>query len=213
MIKANGQKLETVTSFKYLGSIPFDGGSKPEIPSRTAQTTEALTIRLKPAWNDRSISLSSKIRLMHSLVTFIFLYACESWTPNSRAAKQNTSHGNGVLPQYTSHHIQRPCYQRGSLCQDPAGNRTTRRPPDHRKETQTSVVWSCLPFTSSGQTHLVKKKVKGERRQGGQKKRWEDNVREWTNLEFAMYQKQSRTEAKWRKLVVKSSAVPQRPPS
>ena len=33
--------------------------------------------RLKPVWNDRSISLSSKMR---SLVTSIFLYACESWT-------------------------------------------------------------------------------------------------------------------------------------
>ena len=39
----------------------------------------ALT-RLKPVWNDRSISFSSKIRLMCSLVTSIFLYACESWT-------------------------------------------------------------------------------------------------------------------------------------
>ena len=29
---------------------------------------------------DRSISLSSKVRLMSSLVTSIFLYACESWT-------------------------------------------------------------------------------------------------------------------------------------
>ena len=38
------------------------------------------------------------------------------------------------------------CYQRGSPCQDPAGNRTTRRSHDHRKETQTAVVWSCLPF-------------------------------------------------------------------
>ena len=35
---------------------------------------------LKPVWNNRSISLSSKIRLMRSLVTFIFLYTCESWT-------------------------------------------------------------------------------------------------------------------------------------
>ena len=33
-----------------------------------------------------------------------------------------------------------------SLCQDPAGNQTTRRPPDHNKEMQTAVVWSCLPF-------------------------------------------------------------------
>ena len=51
----------------------------PEILSRIAQTTAALT-RLKPVWNDRSIFLSSKIRLMRSLVTSIFLYACESWT-------------------------------------------------------------------------------------------------------------------------------------
>ena len=59
-IKVKGQKLETVTSFKYLGSVITDEGSKPEILSRVAHKTAALT-RLKPVWNDRSISLSSKI--------------------------------------------------------------------------------------------------------------------------------------------------------
>ena len=78
-IKVNGQKLETVTSFKYLGSVITDEGSKPGVLSRTTQTTAALT-RLKPVWNDRSISLSSKILLVRSLVTSIFLYACDSWT-------------------------------------------------------------------------------------------------------------------------------------
>ena len=53
-IKVNGQKLEKVTSFKYLSSVMADEGSKPEIPSRIAQTTAALT-RLKLVWNDRSI--------------------------------------------------------------------------------------------------------------------------------------------------------------
>ena len=78
-ININGQKLETVTSFKYLGSFITDEGSKPEIISRIAPTTAALT-RLKLVWNDRSISLSSKIRLMRSLVISIFLCTCESWT-------------------------------------------------------------------------------------------------------------------------------------
>ena len=78
-IQVNGQKLETVTSFKYLGSVITDEGSKPETLSRIAQTTAALT-RLKPVWNNRCIFLSSKIRLMRSLVTSIFLYASESWT-------------------------------------------------------------------------------------------------------------------------------------
>ena len=42
-IQANGQKLVTVTSFKYLGSLITDEGFKPEILSRMAQTTTALT--------------------------------------------------------------------------------------------------------------------------------------------------------------------------
>ena len=41
------QKLETVTSFKYLGSVITDEGSKPGILSRIAQATAALT-RPKP---------------------------------------------------------------------------------------------------------------------------------------------------------------------
>ena len=76
--KVNGQKLETVTSFKYLGSVITDESSKPEI-LQIAQAAEAL-LRLKPVWIDKSVSLSSKIRLMRSLVTSIFLHAFESWT-------------------------------------------------------------------------------------------------------------------------------------
>ena len=44
-----------------------------------------------------------------------------------------------------------------------------------------------------------------------QRKRWEDNIREWTGLEFAESQKAVENRGKWRKLVAKSSVVPQRP--
>ena len=40
-IKVNGQKLETVTNFKYLGSVITGEDFKPEILSRIAQTTTA----------------------------------------------------------------------------------------------------------------------------------------------------------------------------
>ena len=66
-----------------------------------------------------------------------------------------------MLPQDTTHLILRSCYQRGSPCQEPAGDRTTRRPPDHGKETHTAVVWSCLPFIRSGKT-IFQGTVKGE---------------------------------------------------
>ena len=66
-------------NFKYLGAIISNEGSKPEILSRIAQTTVALS-RLKVIWRDKNISLASKVKLMQALILSTFLYACESWT-------------------------------------------------------------------------------------------------------------------------------------
>ena len=51
--------------------------------------------------------------------------------------------------------------------------------------------------------------VKGGRRKERQRKRREDNIREWTGLEFAKSQRAVENREKWKKLVVKSSVVPQ----
>ena len=53
--------------------------------------------------------------------------------------------------------------------------------------------------------------VKGGRRQGRHRKRWEDNIREWTGLEFSKSQRAVENIEKWRKLVVRPPVVPQRP--
>ena len=86
-IQVKGQKLGTVTSFKYLGAVVSDNGSKPEVLSRIAQATAALT-KLKPIWRNNNISLGSKVKLMSSLVISIFLYACESWTLTAELEKR-----------------------------------------------------------------------------------------------------------------------------
>ena len=78
------------------------------------------------------------------------------------------------------------------------------------KEMQTAVVWSCLPFIRSGQT-ILQGTVKGGRRQGRQRKRWEDNIRKWTGLELTKSQRAVENREKWRKLVAKSSVVSQQP--
>ena len=46
-IKVKEQKFGTVTTFKYLGTIVLEEGSKVEVLSRTSQATAALT-KLKP---------------------------------------------------------------------------------------------------------------------------------------------------------------------
>ena len=50
-----------------------------------------------------------------------------------------------------------------------------------------------------------------KRRQGRQRKSWEDNIRERTGLELAKSQRAVENREKWRKVVAKSSVVAQRP--
>ena len=208
-IKVNGQKLETITGFKYLGSVITDEGSKPEILSRTAQTTAALT-RLKPVWIDKSISLSSKIQLMCSLVTSIFLYACESWTLTAELKRRIQA-------------MEMRCYckilhisYKDHVTNEEACAKIQQAIGPH-KDLLTTVkrckLWWFGHFSrSSGLAKtILQGTMKGGRRQGRQRKRWEDNIREWTGLEFGKSQRAVENRERWRKLVVKSSVVSQRP--
>ena len=79
--------MDEVDSFKYPGAVVTDQGSKPEVLSRIAQTTAALA-RLKNIWSDKHISLSSKIRLMRSLVLSVLLYAGETSTLTAHILKK-----------------------------------------------------------------------------------------------------------------------------
>ena len=72
------------------------------------------------------------------------------------------------------------------------------------------LMWYGHVSRSSGLTKtILQGTVKGGRRQGRQKKRWEDNNREWTGLEFGKSQRAVESREKWRKQVAKSSVVPQ----
>ena len=68
------------------------------------------------------------------------------------------------------------------------------------------LQWYGLVSRSSGLAETI---LQG--RQGRQRKRWKDNIREWTGLEFVKSQRAVENREKWRKVVVKSSVVPQRP--
>ena len=84
-ITIDNKKRETVRSFKNLGAIVSDEGSKPEVLSRITQTTAAMT-KLKFIWKDKNIAISSKIRLVHSLAMSIFVTCSHEMIDKSRHA-------------------------------------------------------------------------------------------------------------------------------
>ena len=53
--------------------------------------------------------------------------------------------------------------------------------------------------------------VKGKRKRGRQKKRWEDNIKEWTGMDFASSTRAAENRSRWKGVVANSSVVPRRP--
>ena len=70
-IKINNEPLKVVFSFKYLGAIIDDKGSKAEILAKTGQMIAALSRRIVILY-DKTLKLKLKIRLLQSLVNSIF---------------------------------------------------------------------------------------------------------------------------------------------
>ena len=169
-------------NFKYLGAIISNEGSKPEILSRIAQTTAALS-RLKIIWKDKNISLASKVKLMRTLILSTFLYACESWTltaetegriqaveMRSYRRRLNISYKDHVTNEEVRNRIQNAIGVHGDLL---------------TIVKKRKLRWYGHISKSSGMAKTVLQgTVKGARRRGRQKRRWEDNVKDWTGMGF-----------------------------
>ena len=120
---------------------------------------------------------------MRSLVTSIFLYACESWTLTAELQRRIQA-------------MEMRCYRKilHISCKDHVTNEEVCAKMQQaigQHEDLLKIVkkrklqWYGHVSRSSGLAKtILQDTVKGGRRQGGQRKRWEDNIREWTGLEF-----------------------------
>ena len=144
-----------------------------------------------------------------SLVTSNFMYACESWTLTAEFQRRiqtmemrcyckilHISYKNCVTNEEVRAKIQQAIGPHEDL----------------------TIVKTC---NLQGYGHVSRSSglaktnlqgtVKGGRRQGRPRKRWKDNIREWTGLEFTKSHRAVENREKWRKLVAKSFVVPERP--
>ena len=147
---------------------------------------------------------------MRSPVTSILLYACESWTLTAELqrriqAMEMRCYRKILRISYTDHVTNAEV--RAKIQQAIGPHKDLLTTVRRRK-----LQWYGHVSRSSGLAKaILQGTVKDGRRQSRQRKRWEDNIREWTDLEFAKSQRAVENRELWRELVVKSPVVPQRP--
>ena len=53
--------------------------------------------------------------------------------------------------------------------------------------------------------------MNGKKKRSRQKKRWKDNIKEWTVMDFANSARAAEDRTRWKEVVARSSVVPQQP--
>ena len=204
-IKIKDQRLEEVENFKYLGAIISNKGSKPEILFRIAQTTAALSRLI--IIRDKNISLASKVKLTRTLILSTFLYACESWTLTAEIERRIQA-------------LEMRCYRRrlnisykDHVTKEEVRNRNQNAIRVHddllTMVKKRELRWYGHISRSSGMAKtILQETVKGARRRGKQKKRWEDNNKEWMGMGFGDSLRVTEDREGWKGIVATSSVVP-----
>ena len=78
-IAVDGDNLERVDRFVYLGSTMCEGGDvRREIRTRIGKASSAFN-NMKKVWNSSGISQKTKLKLFNAIVMAVLLYGCESW--------------------------------------------------------------------------------------------------------------------------------------
>ena len=206
--KVKGQKFGTMTSLKYLVAIVLEKGSKPEVLSKIAQATETL-IKLKPIKRDNNISFGSKVKLMRSLVISIFVCACESWTLTAELEKRTQAfeigcHRRLLNISYKDHVTNEDVLRK---IQSAFGKYDELLTLVKKRR----LMWFGYVSRFSGLVKTILQGTVQGRRNGRLKKRWEDNIKEWTGMDFVSSTRAAEDRTKWNGIVVKSSVVPQQP--
>ncbi|VDO82625.1 unnamed protein product [Schistosoma mattheei] len=77
-ITLNGETLEDVESFTYLGSIIDEqGGSDADVKAEIGKAMVTF-LQLKNIWNSKQISANIKVRIFNTNVKAVLLYAAET---------------------------------------------------------------------------------------------------------------------------------------
>ena len=139
-----------------------------------------------------------KILLMRSLVTSIFLYACDSWTLTAEVQRRIQAMEMRCYRKIR-HISDRDHVTNEEVC---AKIQQAIGPHDDLLTivTRRKLQWYGHVFRSLGLAKtILQGTAKRGRRQGRQRERWEDNIREWTGLEFSKSQRASGEQGKMEK--------------
>ena len=198
-IRCHGTVLEKVDRFKYLGSIIHQtADTSQEIWARLGAARSALK-SLSTLWKDRALHKNIKVKLLKSLVWPLALYGCEAWTLKANdisklRAFEMTCYRRALKIPWTAHRTNE------SILLELGTQRELVMTVRKRK----LQYFGHVTRANNICTHILEGRINGRRSRGRPRRRWTDDIKEWTRRPLSECSRMARERSRWRELVYES---------
>ncbi|VDP55832.1 unnamed protein product [Schistosoma margrebowiei] len=104
-ITLDGETLEDVKSFTYLGSIIDEqGGSDADVKTRIGKARVAF-LQLKNIWNSKQLSINIEVRIFNTDIKAAIPYGAETWRTTTTIIKKVQVFINRCLRKILNNHL------------------------------------------------------------------------------------------------------------
>ena len=199
-INLEGEALEEVEEFTYLGSIvDKQGGTDADVRVRTGKARGAF-IQLKNIWSSRDLAITTKIRIFNTNVKSVLLYGVETWRTTVRTINKIQTFINNCLRQILRIHWP------DTISNKDLWQRTNQRPAE---EEIIKRRWRWIGHTlrkpaSNVTRQSLKWNPQGKRKRGRPRSSWRREVEADTKrmgYTWGQLEKLSQDRDAWRTLV------------
>ncbi|XP_072046467.1 uncharacterized protein [Amphiura filiformis] len=198
-ITIDGEKVEQVDHFKYLGSVKTSNANcTADIKARIGMSKGSM-IELQDLWNDRNLPTELKMKLIKILVWSVLLYGLEGWTmtkadENRVLAAEMWFWRRMLNISWKEKRTNRSILEELGMKRQLLGELVTVT----RKLT---YLGDILRGSGSALTlQIIEGKVEGRSWRGRQKKQWFDNIKEWTGMNLVQAKRLAQNRTAWKEI-------------
>ena len=196
--EVDGEEIEVVASFTFLGSMIEKGGrSEMEIKRRITLGKTAMN-GLSKIWKDKHVSVETKKRLVRALIFPVVMYGCESWTKTQSMEKKINACEMWIWRKML----------RISWTEKRTNESVRKELGIEKEETlqQSATKWKLCYFGHVMRSNGLEKELmtacgEGRRRRGRPRIRWLDEVQEKTGMNLEALREATRERRNWRKYI------------
>ena len=200
-LSINGEEIEQVKQFKYLGAIiTEDGRNKTEVDTRVGIAKTKFSA-LSKLLTSRQVSLPFRHRMLQCYVFSVFLYGAETWTLGKDLCRKVESfemwclRRMGKISRLTNEQVCKLLRTAPSLLE--------------KLKSKKLQYFGHIKRHNSLQKEILEGKLEGTRSVGRQRLLWTDNIKEWTGRTLTNCTRAAKNRKEW-KIITRRPQGPSR---